>query len=194
MPKLSRVARRVPTPGRVARRVPKRSRVAKYINPSDKWIALRTKLREAMLRDERLERAKMADFMYKALPAYTAAEHPSKYGVVEQEADTPVEVPAALTLKRESRNDNDDDDDVETIDLRELGTTPRFRDKQYGILKEGNTLMIGNSVVDLDKPGVITDKGKQFMLTRGLWELLTRNDVDTGTIPPNVMQRYKRIL
>jgi hypothetical protein len=54
--------------------------------------------------------------------------------------------------------------------------------------------LIGNSVVDLDKPGVITVKGKQFKLTRGLWELLTRNDVDTGTISPNDIQRYKRIL
>jgi hypothetical protein len=68
-----------------------------------------------------------------------------------------------------------------------LGTTPSFRDKQYGIRKEGNTLMIGNSVVDLVK-------GKQFKLTIGLWELLTRNDVDTGTISPNDMQRYKSIL
>jgi hypothetical protein len=54
--------------------------------------------------------------------------------------------------------------------------------------------MIGNSCVDLDTPGVITVKGKSFKLTRGLWELLTRNDVDTGTIPPNDMQRYKSIL
>jgi hypothetical protein len=75
-----------------------------------------------------------------------------------------------------------------------LGTTPRFRDKQYGIRKEGTTLIIGNSVVDLYKPGVITVKVKQFKLTRGLWELLTPNDVDTGTISPNVMQRYKSIL
>jgi hypothetical protein len=75
--------------------------------------------------------------------------------------------------------------------LQELGTTPRFRDKQYGILKEGTTLMIGSSVVDLDKTGVITVKGKQFKLTRGLWELLTRNDIDTGTISPIDMQNTK---
>jgi hypothetical protein len=134
----------------------------------------------------------MADFMHKALPAYTA-EHPSKYDVVEQESGRPVEFPAAVTPKRVNRNDNDDDD-AETIDLRELGTTPPFRDKQYGIQKEGTALIFGNSVVDLDKPGVITVKGKQFKLARGLWELLTRNDVNTGTISPNDMQRYKIIL
>jgi hypothetical protein len=60
----------------------------------------------------------MADFMHKALPAYTAAEHPSKYDVVEQESDTPVEVSVAVTPKRESRHDDNNDDDVETIDLR----------------------------------------------------------------------------
>jgi hypothetical protein len=165
---------------------------AKYIHPADKWIALRAKQREASLLDEGLVRAKMADFMHKALPVYTAAaaEHPSKYDVIEQETDTPVEVPVAVTPKRESHHDdNDDDADVETIDLRELGTTPPFRDKQYGIRKEGTTLMTGNSVVDLDKPVVITVKGKHFKLTKGLWELLTRNDVDTGTISPNDIQR-----
>jgi hypothetical protein len=168
--------------------------MAKYIHPADKWIALREKLREARLRDKGLVRAKMADFMRKALPTYTAAaavEHPSKYDdVVEQESDTPVEVPVAVTPKRGGLHDNDH---AETIDLRELDTTPRFRDKQYGSRKEGTTLMIGNSVVDLEKPGVITVKGKRFKLTRGLWELLTRNDVDTGTISPNDMQRYKSI-
>jgi hypothetical protein len=51
--------------------------------------------------------------------------------------------------------------------------------------------MIGNSIVDLDKPGVITVKVKQFKLTRGLWELITHNDVYTSTIFPNDMQRYK---
>jgi hypothetical protein len=110
----------------------------------------------------------MADFMHKALPAYTAAEHPSKYDVLEQECDTPVQVPFEVTPKRENRHDNNDDG-AKTIDLREFSTTPRFRDKQYGVRKEGNTFMIGNSVVDLDKPGVITVKGKRFKLTRGLW-------------------------
>jgi hypothetical protein len=78
--------------------VPKRRHVAKYIHPADKWKALRTKLHEARLRNEGLVRAKMADFMHKALPAFTAAsEHPSKYDVVEQDSDTPVEFPVEVT-------------------------------------------------------------------------------------------------
>jgi hypothetical protein len=82
-------------------------------------------MREARLREEGLLRSKMADFMHKELPAYTA-EHPSKY-VVEQVSDTPVEFPIVLTRKRESHID--DDDDAETIDLRQLCTTLRFRDR-----------------------------------------------------------------
>jgi hypothetical protein len=159
------VAKRAAKIKRVAKRV------AKYIHPSDKWIALRTKLREAKLREEVPVRPKMDDFLHKSLPDHTA-EQPSKY-VDEQESDKPVEVPVEVTTKRESR----EDDDAETIDLRELCTL-RFRDKQYGIWKEGDSLMIGNSAVDLDTPGVIKVKGKQFKLTRGLWDLLNRNDVD----------------
>jgi hypothetical protein len=95
----------------------------------------------------------MADLMHKTLPTYTA-EHPSKY-VVEQESDTPVFFPVAVTPKRESRND---DGDAETIDLRELGIL-RFRDKQYGIRKDVDSLMIDNSAIDLYTPGFITVKG-----------------------------------
>jgi hypothetical protein len=69
-----------------------------------------------------------------------------------------------------------------------------FRDKLYGIRKEGDTLIIGNSEVDLDEPGVIAVKGKRFKLPRGLWHLLTRNDIDTDIISPNDMRHYKSIL
>jgi hypothetical protein len=76
-PQPGRVARRVPKRRRVTRRAPKRCRLAKgvanYIHPADKCLFLRTKLRAARLRDEGLVGAKMADFMHKALPAYTAA-------------------------------------------------------------------------------------------------------------------------
>jgi hypothetical protein len=97
-----------------------------------------------------------------------------------------MEIMVAVTPKRES-GDDDDDDDIEIIDLRESGKTPQFRFKLYGIRKEGDKLMIGNSEVDLDEPGVIAVKGKRFKLTRGLWHLFTRNGIDTGTISPNEM-------
>jgi hypothetical protein len=45
-----------------------------------------------------------------------------------------------VTPKRHSSSSDD-----ETIDLRELHKTKRFLDKQYGIRRDGDTLMIGNS-------------------------------------------------
>jgi hypothetical protein len=111
--------------------------VAKYIHPNDKWIALRKKMPEASLQEVGLDRAKMADFLRKVLPDYTA-EHQSKY-VVEQDSETPLEMPVPVKPKRESRDD-DDDCDAESIDLRELATTPRFRDRQYGVRKKAISL------------------------------------------------------
>jgi hypothetical protein len=139
--------------------VAKIQRVAKYIHSTDKWIALRTKMREATLREKGLVRVKLAQFFHKALPTYTA-EHQSKY-LVEQDSDNPVEVPVVVTPKRECRDD--DCEDAETNHLRELGKL-RFRDKQYGIRKEGTTLMIGNSAVDLDTPVLSRLKGNRSSL------------------------------
>jgi hypothetical protein len=51
--------------------------------------------------------------------------------------------------------------------------TPHFHDKQYGIRKDGDTLMVGNSAVDLDEPSVIAVRRKRFKLTKGFWDQLT---------------------
>jgi hypothetical protein len=94
----------------------------------------------------------MADFLRKVLPDYTA-ERQSKMQV--QQSDTPTEIPPVVPMKHET-SDNAED---ETIDLRELDKPPRFLDTQYCIRKDGDTLIIGNSTVDVDEPGVITVRG-----------------------------------
>jgi hypothetical protein len=132
----------------------------------------------------------MADFLRKILPDYTAERQPKNANAV-QESDTQTEIPSMVTPKRDISSDVED---PETIDLREMTKTPRFLDSQYGIRKDGDTFMIGNSTIDLDEPGIITVRGKRFKLTKGLWELLTRKDIDTDTIFPNDMRRYKSIL
>jgi hypothetical protein len=58
-----------------------------------------------------------------------------------------------------------------------LDKTPYFHDAQYDIRKDDDTLKVGNSAVDLDEPCVIAVTGKRFKLKRGLWYLLTNNDV-----------------
>jgi hypothetical protein len=70
-----------------------------------------TKKREANLREEGPIR-KMADFLRYVLPDYTAERQPKN---AVQESDTPIEIPLAVTQKRESS-----DNDAETIDLRDL--------------------------------------------------------------------------
>jgi hypothetical protein len=94
-----------------------------------------------------------------------------------------------VTPKRDISSDDAD----ETIDLREMANSPRFLDSGYGIRIDGETLIIGNSTIDLDEPGVSV-RGKRFKLTKGLWDPLTLKDVDKDTISPNDTKRYKRIL
>ena len=50
----------------------------------------------------------------------------------------------------------------------------RFLDGLYGIRRDGNNLMIGNSGVIADEKGDITIGVSHFRCTRGLWEHLTR--------------------
>ena len=54
----------------------------------------------------------------------------------------------------------------------------RFLVKQYGIRRDGGTFMIGNSAVSVDETSDITINGKRFKGTKGLWELLTRRNVN----------------
>ena len=55
---------------------------------------------------------------------------------------------------------------------------PRFLDTQCGIRKEGDTFKIGDSPVLVDQDGDITIKENEFRGSEGLWELLTRNNVN----------------
>ena len=104
------------------------------------------------------------------------------------------------TPKRRPDEDIDDDDDdvaddgtaVEK-DAQEYGRekfgdvagsylTPylykrSFLDTQYGIRKEGDVFMVGDSLLTVDDDSDITIKGKDFTGTHGLCELFTRRDV-----------------
>jgi hypothetical protein len=87
----------------------------------------------------------MADFLRNVLPDYTAERQPKTQ---VQPSVTQPEIPPTVTVKDETS----DDAGYETIYLRELDKPPRFQDTQYGIRKNGDTLMIGNSTFDLDEP------------------------------------------
>ena len=104
--------------------------------------------------------------------------------------------PSKETPKREPvREDDDDHDDVFLEeDATRFGrenvgsvTSPylmsyvykrRFHDSQYGKPKDGDTFKIGDSPVLVDQDGDITIKENEFRGSEGLWELLTRKNVN----------------
>ena len=57
----------------------------------------------------------------------------------------------------------------------------RFLDTQYGTRKDGDTFKIGDTLVLVDQDGDITIKENEFRGSEGLWELLTRKNVNKGT-------------
>ena len=69
----------------------------------------------------------------------------------------------------------------------------RFLDEQYGISRDGNTLMMGSVPVTTHPKGDIS-RGTRFKGTRGLWELLTRKYVNSDVITKSDLNAYKRIL
>ena len=69
-----------------------------------------------------------------------------------------------------------------------------FLDTQYGIRKEGDVFMIGDSQVSVDRDSDITVKGKHFSGTQGLWELLTRRKIQRDKLTTDDLKAYKKIL
>jgi len=107
--------------------------------------------------------------------------------------------PQPLSIKRDG---GDDDDDVSADDLRvepevidygaaRVGalaspyvspylyeTKKRSLDTVYGMRRDADGWMIGDSRVGVDIDGNIHIKNVEFPATQGLWELLTRKRVD----------------
>jgi len=54
----------------------------------------------------------------------------------------------------------------------------RSLDTVYGIRRDGDVFMIGDSQVGVDRDGNIHINNVKFPATKGLWELLTRKRVD----------------
>jgi hypothetical protein len=54
--------------------------------------------------------------------------------------------------------------------------------------------MIGNSNVSVDKHGDLYIKGQHFRGTSGLWELLTRKQINKEKVTTNDLKKYRSIL
>lgn len=69
-----------------------------------------------------------------------------------------------------------------------------FLDAEYGLRKVGDKFFIGNSDVTVDANSDLYIKDKHFRGTRGLWELLTRKNVQKKLVSANDLKQYKSIL
>ena len=112
----------------------------------------------------------------------------------------------------EEISDGDDDDDNDFVEedarafVREnVGPIPSpyillylynrpFLDTEYFIRKDGDSFKIGDSTVLVDTDSDITITGKEFRRTTGLWELLTRKNVDRNKITTDDLEKYWKIL
>jgi len=120
------------------------------------------------------------------------------------------EPPKQERVEEEDDDDEDDyDEDVNFVveEAREYGrenvgpvASPylmpylykgRFLDTQYGVRKEGNIFMIGDSPLLVDTSGDITIKDRVFKGLKGLWELLTRKNVNTEVTTKDDLKSYK---
>jgi len=70
----------------------------------------------------------------------------------------------------------------------------RFLDTQYGVRKDGDIFMIGDSPIVVDTSGDKTIKNRVFKESKGLWELLTRKKFYMEVITKDDMKSYKKIL
>jgi len=70
----------------------------------------------------------------------------------------------------------------------------RFPDTQYGVRKDGNMFMIGDSPAMVDTSGDITIKDRVFRGTKALWELLTRKNVNREVVTKDDLKSYNKIL
>jgi len=70
----------------------------------------------------------------------------------------------------------------------------RSLDTVYGIRRDGDVFMIGDSQVGVYRDGNFHINNVEFPATKGLWELLTRKRVDEDSVTTADIKQYKTIL
>jgi len=67
-------------------------------------------------------------------------------------------------------------------------------DTVYGIRRDGDVFVIGNSQVGVNRDSNIHINNVEFPATKGLWELLTRKRVNKNLVTTADLKQYKTIL
>ena len=187
----------------------------------DKWVPLRTKMLEADSKETELIR-RFADYLLKVLPQSapqkTTQHHPKienhpkidTFGIAETSQRSAIVTQTEPPFVREvsaryetpkcwlsSNGDVDTSDDdvrgfyeVAILYLNKM----RFLDKEYGIRRDENTHVIGNSDVIADEMSDISIGEKRFRGTKRLWELLSRKNFNSDVITNSDLKEYKHIL
>jgi hypothetical protein len=78
--------------------------------------------------------------------------------------------------------------------LKPYFSRDRSVDTRYGVRREGGNFVIGDSKVIINEDSDLIIQGRHFEGTQGLWELLTRNAVDSKVITEGDLKTYKSIL
>ena len=169
-------------------------------HPHHKWVALRTKLLEADITEADLMH-RFAEFLRKILTRPPSPEAEQRLPTVEQRPK--METVASTSYEVSKRRASSDSAAAETSNsddaVQDAVSSPyldsvRFLDGQYGIRRVGSTLMIGDAPITVHAKGDLTIGGTRYKGTRGLWELLTRKNVNNDVITKSDLNAYKRIL
>jgi hypothetical protein len=191
-----------------SKRGPPPTRNKKQQHDYDKWLEMREKIREDEIKHNnqlkaiadflrkvlpqssekvsiksvqdnpgkrKLSFAPSSEDVYESLPSTSGFETPSK---VEIQSDNDVDATEVSpehvrTFGRENFGE------LASPYLTPYTYNNWFLDKQYGIRKEADgTLMIGNALRSVDNDSNITIYDRHYNGTKGLWELLTRKNVN----------------
>ena len=155
---------------------------------------MRHKFREADIRRKTRTKA-ISDFLRRVmtdrkLPSSTEIELSEKLLIVPKVGSKKQrrEFPSPLTSTEMVTHKQGYDGDDDTVEGEEekfgsVASSPRrCLNTQYGIHRDGEQLMSGETPVILDTDGHVTIKGISFERMEGLWEILTRNKVKTQLI------------
>ena len=115
-------------------------------------------------------------------------------GIASTSKEVVYETPTHRTFPELEDDDDDDDDNIVQEDVQAFGReyvgtiaspyivpyfyNKRLLDTQYGIRKVGDSFMIGDSAILVDTDSDMAIKGQELRGTKGLWEILTRKNVN----------------
>jgi hypothetical protein len=158
---------------------------------------MRHKIREADIRDK-LRIKEVSEFLRRVLPEPLVQPPPlpQKQSIVQTEVGaerTPPQTSQPAPFSREGEETSSEiSDNADYVSAPY--SMPSLLDSKYGIRKDGDAFMIGDSQMYVNTDGDITIKNTRFKGTEELWELLTRKNVNMERVSKTDLRTYWKIL